>query len=98
MHLGDRGQLNLVPGTRVQVLLEGQPREAVVNAQGGLEIAPDQFYIGSLRGASLSPPRDRGLPPPPVGTPPRTPRLGCSTPSNPATPARLCQLGAVVIL
>ena len=35
MHPGDRGQLNLVPGTRVQVLLEGQPREAVVNAQGG---------------------------------------------------------------
>ena len=82
----DRAQLGLVPGSRVQVIVEGHSKEAIVNAQGGLELAPDQFYIGSLRGTSLSPPRDHEAPPPPVGTPPRTPRLGYSTPRNPVTP------------
>ena len=76
----------LAPGSKVQVVLEGRTREAIVNDQGGLELAPDQFYIGSLRGASLSPPRDHEVPPPPLGTPPRTPRLGHSTPRNPVTP------------
>ena len=33
----------LPPGTKIQVLLEGRTREAVVNAQEGLELAPDQF-------------------------------------------------------
>ena len=33
----------------------------------------------------MSPPRDQGIPPPPVGTPPRTPRLGYGTSPSPVT-------------
>ena len=53
----NRSPHDFVPGMKVQIVLDGRPREAIVNAQGGLEMAPDQFYIGSLRGASLSPPQ-----------------------------------------
>ena len=71
-HPGGHSTSVLVPGSKLKIMIEGRPRDAVVNAQGGLELAPEQFYIGSLRGASLSPPRDYEVPPPPPGTPPRT--------------------------
>ena len=74
---GERSDCVLQPGTKVQIVIDGRTRDATVNSQGGLELAPDQFYIGSLRGASLSPPRDHEVPPPPQGS---------ETPRNPATP------------